>query len=400
VPAASGKVSRTVNPVFMPLRHHSPPAVLAGAMTQALSDADVARLLADPSARNRASLAEKLAHDLDGDRLGDDAMTLAQDVVRLLARDVEVAVRAAVSHSLRHSRHLPRDVALRLAHDIEAVSLPLLAHSPMLTDDDLVALVRTGSPPRQAAIATRPTVSEPVSASIVTHADEKAVAALMGNPGAGISPDSLTRAVERFPDSEAVTGQMVRRETLPIAVAERLAALVSARLQTHLIQHHDLSPSIAADIVLRSREIAVIRLSAGAGEAALLCMVRQMHNSGRLDSSLVLRALCTGDIAFFEVAMAVLANVPVENARILIHDGAPGALAGLYRKADMPPSWFQMIRAAVDVVDGTGFDGRPRDLQRYRSRVITRVLTQLKVTDPVESDYLVDRLGEMLTEDA
>ena len=369
-------------------------------MTEPLSEADVARLLADPSAATRASLAEKLAHELDGDGLGDGAVALAQDVVRLLARDVEVTVRATLSHSLRRSRYLPRDVALRLARDIEAVSLPLLAHSPVLTDDDLMALVHGGSPRKQAAIAARPTLSEPVSAVIVGQADEQAVAALMGNPGAGISERSLEQAVERFAGSEVVTGQMVRRESLPIAIAERLAALVSARLQTHLIQHHDLSPSIAADIVLRSRELAVIRLSVGAGEPALLRMVTQMRDAGRLDPSLVLRALCTGDVAFFEVAMAVLADVPVENARILIHDDAPSALAALYRKADMPPAWFPMIRAAVDVVDGTGFDGRPRDLQRYRSRVITRVLTQLHATDPAESDYLVDRLGEILMEDA
>ena len=38
-------------------------------------------------------------------------------------------------------RHLPHDVAVRLASDVEAVALPILADSPVLTDADLVALV-------------------------------------------------------------------------------------------------------------------------------------------------------------------------------------------------------------------------------------------------------------------
>ncbi len=165
------------------------------------------------------------------------------------------------------------------------------------------------------------------------------------------------------------------RHSLPITVSERLVAIVSDEFQRHLVKVHALSPGVASDIVLRSREHAIIRLSMGSSEAELARMVDQMHHSGRLTPTLMLRALCTGDIAFFEAAMAVKGDVPIGNAQILIHEGSRRGLAGLYRKAGMPENLFEAICAAIDVVDETGFDGDARDLERFRARVITRVLT-------------------------
>ncbi len=134
----------------------------------------------------------------------------------------------------------------------------------------------------------------------------------------------------------------------------------------------------------------------GSSEDELSGMVTQMHHSGRLTPTLMLRALCTGDIAFFEAAMAAKGDVPVANAQILIHETSRRGLAALYRKAAMPENLFEAVRAAVDVVSETGFDGDARDLERFRSRVITRILTVTEAIDPADADYLVDKLGDVL----
>ncbi|HZY50979.1 MAG TPA: DUF2336 domain-containing protein, partial [Devosia sp.] len=187
-----------------------------------------------------------------------------------------------------------------------------------------------------------------------------------------------------------------RRATLPMTVAERLAVLVSRSLQDHLVRHHALPASLAADLVMRGRETAIIRLSAGSDEPELLRLVSQMRHAGRLTPTLLLRALCTGDVAFFEAALAELAGVPVENARILVHDVGRIGLSRLYEKAGLPPHIFPMIRAAVEAVGDSRFDGEPRDLERYRARIITRVLTQCEETDAADTDYLVEKLGDLL----
>jgi uncharacterized protein (DUF2336 family) len=365
-------------------------------MATALSPHDVARLLAEPSPDLRVELADKVAASLTGPSLAAGEIALAQDIVRILARDVETKVRASISHALRNSPHLPRDVALKLADDIDVVALPLLAESLVLTDEDLVDLVRRGSSLKQEMIAARPNLTETVSDALITHATEPAVVVLMGNQTAAIAEHSLNRAITRFTGSDRVKQAMVLRHSLPITVAERLVALVSSELQQHLVKEHALSPGIASDIILRSRESAIIRLSMGSTEADLARMVAQMHHSGRLTPTLLLRALCTGDVAFFEAAMAVKGDVPVANAQILIHERSRRGLAALYRKAAMPDNLFDAVQIAVEVVDETGFDGNARDLERFRARVISRILTLTESIDPADADYLVEKLADVL----
>ena len=365
-------------------------------MAASLSSADVARLMAEPSADLRVELATKISADLSGRALTPAEVRLGQDIVRILARDVAESVRASLSRGLRHSTNLPRDVARRLADDVEFVALPMLADSLVLTDDDLIEIVRNGSSLKQEAIASRPNLSEPVTGAIIDHAAEPAVVVLMGNATAAIADDKFDTAITRFPDSTRVTEAMVLREKLPVTVAERLVTMVSKALQTHLVKVHALAPATAADIVLKSREHAVIRLSLGASDADLRQMVGQMHRNGRLTPSLILRALCTGDIGFFEAAMAARSNIPLDNAQILIHEASRKGLEALYRKADMPAAFYPAVRAAVDVVDEIGFDGEPRDLERFRSRVITRVLTLVDTVEPSNADYLLEKLGDVL----
>jgi uncharacterized protein (DUF2336 family) len=366
-------------------------------MASSLTQADVARLLAEPSPAVRAEVADKLAREIDSPALTEAELQVAQDVVRLMAKDVEQAVRQSLSHSLRHARHLPRDVAMRLARDVEAVSLPILADSPVLADTDLVEIIAQGEARKQEAIAKRDGVSEQVADALVTNGSEGAVATLMGNATARIAATSLDTAIDRFAASDRVKAGMVHRANLPAAIAERLVVMVSDKLQSWLVSHHELPLSLATDMVLQSRDRATLHFSLGSSEHELDSMVSQMHHNQRLTPLLILRALCLGDLAFFEMALAVMAKIPVLNARILIHDAGPNGLTSLYQRAGMPPRLLPAVRVAVDVVRGTEFDGGDRDRERYRSRVITRILTQFEDLPQEDLDYLVDKLGDVLT---
>ncbi|MDX2028498.1 MAG: DUF2336 domain-containing protein [Alphaproteobacteria bacterium] len=366
-------------------------------MTSTLTQADVAKLLAEPSAHVRAEVASKLAQEIDSPALTDSELKLAQDVVRLMAKDVEVTVRQALSQSLRRAARLPHDVAVKLANDIESVALPILTHSEVLTDDDLAAVIQKGASSKQEAIANRTVVSEKVSEALITSGAEKAVATLMGNTGAKISDTSMTKAVDRFAESDSVKEKIVKRESLPATVTERLVTMVSENLKDYLVSHHEVPPTLAADIVMRSRERAIINLSGSSSEQELEKLVTQMHRNKRLTLSLVLRALCMGDIAFFETAMAVMADVPVVNARILIHDAGRLGLKSLYAKTGLPSRFLPAMRIAIDVVHETPMDGGAHDRERYKARVIERVLTQYEDLGPEDIQYLLDKLGDVLT---
>jgi len=365
-------------------------------MQTTLTQADVEKLLAEPSPAVRAELAGKLGKEIENPNLSQAEAALAKDIVRIMAKDVEASVRQALAENLRNASHIPHDVAVKLANDIESVALPILESSQVLTDEDLIDIIRKGNPSKQEVVAGRDCLSENVSDVIVTTAGEKAVARLMDNTTARISENSLNKAVERFQTSDLVKEKIVKRPTLPPAVTERLVTMVADNMREYLVSHHQVSPTIASDIVLQSRERTIVGLTGKSSVEELEKMIVQMHTNKRLTPSLVLRALCMGDVMFFETAIAVMANVPLVNARILIHDAGQLGLRSLYERAGMPESLMPAVRVAIEVVHETEMDGEERDRERYRARVIERILTKYEDLAAEDVEYLLAKLGDVL----
>jgi uncharacterized protein (DUF2336 family) len=181
-----------------------------------------------------------------------------------------------------------------------------------------------------------------------------------------------------------------------MTVAERLVTLVSESLRDYLVAHHDLPSNVAADLILESRERATVSLlKPGADDGDVLKLVRQLHEHGRLTPSLILRALCTGDLSFFEAAVAVLANAPIINARTLIHDNGRLGLWSIYMRTGLPERLYPAFRVAVDVARETSYDGGARDSERRACRVIERILTQYEDLGQDNLDYLLKKLNQV-----
>lgn len=366
-------------------------------MTEHLSKDDVVRLLSDPSPTTRADLVVKVARQFEGDALSDSERSLAEEIIRVMASDAVLRVRQSLAENLKSSLNLPRDVALTMARDVEAVAIPILSVSQVLTDSDLMEVVRSGAEGKQTAIAGRPSVSPQVAEAIVEAASETAVATLVANEGAELAEGTLGRVIDRFGTSEAVQAPLVHRARLPITIAERLVAVVSEKMQQYLVTHHELSPKTAADLILQTRERATVTLLNGeSDEVALERLVVQLQQSDRLTPSLLVRALCMGDLAFFEAALAHLANVPLTNARLLIHDVGRLGLKSIYDRAKMPAALMPACRIALDVLKETLYDGEEHDRERHRRRMIERILTQYEDLASDDLDYLLDKLGDLM----
>lgn len=154
------------------------------------------RLLAqDAEASIRVGLARKLAAqaaDLARD-MADRRVRLAWDALLLLGRDLRSEVRHAVADTLADLPDAPHDLVLALARDAALlVCEPLIRLSAALTVEDLIDLVR--HPPgagSRTAVARRLQLAEPVSDAVVDSGDVAAMAALLRNPTARITTESL-----------------------------------------------------------------------------------------------------------------------------------------------------------------------------------------------------------------
>jgi uncharacterized protein (DUF2336 family) len=362
----------------------------------ALTEGDVRTLVKGATPDERAMAAHRICQTIERRALTQDDREQAHDILRVMAADATDLVRQAVAETLKNSPLLPRDVAMQLARDIEAVALPVLSFSPAFTDDDLADIVRLGGPVRQVAIARRPALSERVAGVIAEQGCEQAVEAVCVNDNANLSERSLQIALDRFAKSEQVLAAIAYRGVLPMAVSERLIDMVGESLRDHIISRHQISPETALQIAMDAKERATIDLVDQAGRAAdLKAFAAHLAAAERLTPSLLLRALAQGHIGFFEHGVAELAGVPHHRTWLMIHDAGPLGLRAIYERAGLPNRLFAAFRAGVDTYHGMEFDGGPGDRERFQERMLQRFLTQPNPTAREDVDYLLEKLDRL-----
>ena len=105
----------------------------------------------------------------------------------LMAGDAAEQVRRALAVTLKASPTLPRDVAMKLAADVESIALPVINHSPAFDDEDLAEIVRSPSALKRTAVAKRSSLSEHVTLAIARHGCEDAVKTACANDNAAFS---------------------------------------------------------------------------------------------------------------------------------------------------------------------------------------------------------------------
>ena len=128
-------------------------------------------------------------------------------------------------------------------------------------------------------------------------------------------------------------------------------------------------------------------------------LIAQLHQNDRLTPSIILRALCMGDMRFFEAALSKLADIPLVNVRALIYDPGALGLKKLYEKAELPAQQFVAVRAAIDAAQELEYDGEANDRERFSRRLIELVLTQyddLGVEfESSDLEYLLTKMGDL-----
>jgi uncharacterized protein (DUF2336 family) len=300
-------------------------SVAANESTPVQADLILAR---DRDERVRIDLAQKIARltpslsDEQHERLRD----MTYEVLEILVRDQVTRVREVIAAVLKDVANAPPGVIRTLARDSEiVVAGPVLQFSPVLTDEDLLEIIRS-APIAGAltAIARRASVAEPVADAIGASPDEAAITVLLENPSAQIREETLDRLVERAPGVSAWHRPLVSRPWLPAAAARKLARFVAQGLLQLLTDRRDLDPETAREVsaaVLQRIDTEtepadgdprpVARLPGRTTASEALERARTLKSAGKLDEETVLTALGS-DRTFVRAALATLGNLPME----------------------------------------------------------------------------------------
>lgn len=341
-----------------------------------LTPMDVQRLLHDDSSDSRASVLEKIAQGYNGDQFKGRERDIAEQVFRLLMKDVALRVRETLADRLKDNANTPRDIVLHMANDVESVANPVLINSKVLSDADLVSIVeKSHDMGKLLAITKRDAVSTRVTDALVETRYAQVMTALLSNDGATISNRSFEKIAEDFRNDSAVMEAMSSYPQLPITVVERIITQVSSAVADEMKEKYNLSDAELAKDATHAREDFMVRLlEHDLSIQEVEELVTQMAAEDRLTPSIVMTALCRGQLIFFTVAMAQFAHISVVNTTKLITDRGAHGFNGLYEKSGLPESMMDAVRLLLRAVQDMHGDNSVPGSMLYANRLAERVI--------------------------
>ncbi len=300
-----------------------------------------------------------------------DAMEAA---LTILLDDPAPEVRRALADVLAESPAAPHHIIISLAVDLPEIAVIVLARSPLLIDPELVDIAGAGTPALQIAIAGRQAVSGAVAAALAEVGERKACLTLLANRAATIARISFRRIAERFADDVEMRDLLLARPDLPADVHQVIIRRLGDALGSMMVAKSWAEEDRAVAVTREACDRATVALAAETESDELPELVEHLRVTGQLTTGLLLRAVCAGNVALLETALAVLARMPVERVASLVRAGRVSALSAVYSKAGLPPRAFDAFAVALDTWRKIAEEGGTDDRYHATRRMVDAVL--------------------------
>ncbi len=267
-------------------------------------------------------------------------------ILELLIEDEEVRVRRIIAQELKTTDKVPLHIIQKLARDIdELVSRPILRHSPILDDEELISIIQdTATSSQLSAMAERKRVSEPLAECIIETADVEAISQLLLNPSAQIRENTLDQLIEGAKEISEWHEPLVLRPKLPFGAIRKIADFVAGSLLDILSQRNDIDDELRQDLELRvQKRLAQENSDADEQLSETLDVMekklRHLHVDGELNENYLRNYTGPDNRNVIILSLAIMAEItPVISRRIFM---------SLSAKAIMSLGWKAGISAAL-----------------------------------------------------
>ncbi|MHA1563707.1 MAG: DUF2336 domain-containing protein [Alphaproteobacteria bacterium] len=304
-------------------------------------------LARDRTAIGRSSLIDAVT-DLVSEneqRLSDQEQALITDIMCKLLHDVEMSVRSHLADRLAKLPAAPPELIRLLANDDIAVARPVLLHSSVLSDPELIDIIRHRGWEHQMAIAMRRSISIAVSDGLVAANNTTVITTLLENQDAEISAATMEYLVEQSHRVDSYQNPLVRRQDLPRDLAQRMHAWVSDALRQYIDANIEIDPSLLSDAMASVADDAIAELDADpqSSEPRASSRLATRLPSGDIDPKVLVKLLREGEISLFESMLSRMTGLDLRLIQRLVYPQGGEGLAVACRAADIPIPIFASI---------------------------------------------------------
>lgn len=294
----------------------------------------------------RAELTSAVASLLDAHvHLSNREQELLADVLISLMRQAETDLRAALAERLSVIEDAPLRLVLSLANDEIAVARPVLENSAVLSDLDLIYIVKSRGADHWQAIAARETLSAQLIDVLVDKHDEGTAIVLSGNERAQLTWHALDVLTAMAARNENIAKPLLMRTELPDNIVRRLYDHVGQELRHYIRDYYGI---FSGEITTAIDEIMLEFTSVGQPELFMpnprvVQAARQYAQKGKLTVPAMMQSLKRGQIASFIAMFSVYSGVPVQEMHDYMKHTSGKALAIICRAHGLSKNDFATI---------------------------------------------------------
>lgn len=292
----------------------------------------LAHLVANPGnvKREELYLAVTSLYRVQGTYLNPRERELMNEILKRLARDVEMAIRISLAERLADDPAAPHDLILLLADDSIEVARPLILRSPLISDEDALELIARADIAYHEALASRPHIGEPVTEALARSDAETVLVALVRNATARIGSIAYETLVEKSRQYASLQSPLVHRRDLPGELAERMCDWCSDALRGYIKNNFKggVVDEIGSALVEAEEAVrAPLPLAKTPPADGSRKLVDKLAAAGQLKAGFLLRVLHQGQGDLFDVAFARLLELPEETMRHALYQEGPKTVA-------------------------------------------------------------------------
>jgi len=263
--------------------------------------------------------------------LSERELQLAFDILRLLTDQVEQRIRRHIADYLAERNDVPHDLIEFLAKDDISVAYPIILHSRLLSEPDLLDIIETRTVDHRQAIAVRPELGEPVTDKLVSFEESEVMSTLLCNETAAIGETAMRTMVEHSLDDESLREPLLHRREMTPVLAQRMYIWVSDALRQYITANYE----IDLETVEASVDHVMLDAFSGSGhDTSVIWNSATESGSGRISKSdefaqgnSLLRYLDNGDIQGFQSAFATQLGLPAQAIRPILFESGLETLA-------------------------------------------------------------------------
>lgn len=323
-------------------------------------------LATDDTPLARAELTSAVADLLEAE-LAPREKELISDVLISLMRQAEKDLREALSERLSVIDTVPLRIALHLANDDISVAAPVLKKSNVLSDMDLLYIIKAKTSAYWQAIAGRRGMSEQLINVLADTRDVPTAGVLVRNDAIHLPVHAMSVIGEMVPDHEELAKPLLMRQELPEDIARRLYSVVGAELKHYIRDYFGAFAGPAADavddVMLEFGEAIAsatrpVDMPAFMPGASMIAAAKAYKEKGRLSVNTMMDTLQRGQYASFIAMFAEYAGMDVRTVHDMVSEAGGHRLAVACKalgvqKTDMTRFYMltQRVRSADRIID-------------------------------------------------